>query len=303
MVVNEKTLVEPVAVVQPATHTTGGARRVVGILLLYYPEYSVHAVSMFSRFLKSVSPNFGILIVTNRNLTIAPHRDVMAVIPGDNALREFSGWNAGLKYGQQNDLIRNCNLMVFANDTFCHHNKFGLLTQAAFRDSFRKIMNEPRTPMMAGEEFFLGKPYALNGLSSKSWICTYLFAWNRAALEYIPSLTPPTAMEIYYSKNNLGEVIFSDLVSENLAKHIVSWLTGSGKTIWRGVGTKGGNGLGSLQGKANSILCEKYLSAVAVSKGVLLVDVFPKKYWKRLRLIESFSEKCRKWLGREGPSA
>lgn len=288
---------------QPTTATpephAAAPRRVVGILLLYYPEYSLNAVDVFARFLKSLSGDYTMVIVNNGGLALPDRPDVAAVVAGENALREFSGWQAGLRRCREDGLAQGSELLVFANDTFCHHNKFGMFTRAAFRQSFASLMKQPGVPMMAGEKFFLGKPFALDGLPSDAWICTYLFAWNRSATAQMESLTPPLAMERFYAKDDRGEIVFSELVSENLSRHITSWLTGATQTSWKGVDATGARGLGKLQGKANSILCEKYLSAAAVSKGVGLVDVFGKAHLKRLRRIESLAEKIQRWFGRK----
>ncbi len=273
--------------------------RVTGVLLLYYPQYARNAVEVFAAFLKSLSPDYGIVIVTNGNVPLADRPDVVAVIDGENSLREFSGWNSGLDYFKKNIQGDSSELLVFANDTFCHHNRFGVFTRAAFRKTFKAIMNRPAVAAMAGEEFFLGKPYALDGLASKSWICTYLFAWNRSAMAGMGPLTPQAPIESFYARNERGELVFSERVSENLSRHIASWLTGSTPTSWKGVGATGASGLEKLQGKANSILCEKYLSAAAVSRGVQLVNVFPGTSWKRLRRVESLMEKIYFWLGRK----
>lgn len=273
--------------------------RVTGVLLLYYPQYARNAVEVFADFLRSLSEDYGIVIVRNGNVPLAERPDVVAVVDGENALREFSGWNSGLDYFKENIQGEPSELLVFANDTFCHHNRFGVFTRAAFRKTFKAIMNQPAVAAMAGEEFFLGKPYALDGLASKSWICTYLFAWNRSAMAGLGTLTPQTPIESFYARNERGELVFSERVSENLSKHIVSWLTGSTSTSWKGVGATGASGLEKLQGKANSILCEKYLSASAVSRGVRLVNVFPGESWKRLRRVESLIEKIYFWLGRQ----
>lgn len=201
--------------------------RVIGILLVYYPEYVGSATKNFNKFLKSLSSNYDLIVVNNGSAVVSKVDGISAIIEGNNQLREFSGWNTGLQYCEQNRLLKTCDLLVFANDTFCHHNKFGQFTRAAFRDKFKSIMNEPTLPAMAGEKHTLALPYTLNGLTSESWISTYLFAFNRSAFKEIKALTPSIPIEDFYSSNKNG-IEFSELVSENLQIHITRWLTGSG---------------------------------------------------------------------------
>ena len=272
--------------------------RVVGVLLVFYPEYIDSATRQLNNFLKSISSNVDLILVNNGAAIVSKKDDVLAVIHGNNYLREFSAWNVGLEYCQENGLLENCDLLVFANDTFCHHNKFGLFTRFAFKNKFKRIMNESDKAAMAGEKFSLGLPYTLNGLISNSWISTYLFSFNRPALLKIKSLTPSIPIENFYTTGENG-IQFSELVGENLQKQITKWLTGSSATAWRGIKKTGQSGLIELQGKANSIICEKHLSAFASANDIILIDVFDKKFITKLRKIEAFLLKIGNFLGRK----
>lgn len=270
--------------------------RVVGILLVFYPEYIDGATRQFNNFLKSISPNATLILVNNGAAIVSKKDGVLAVLQGNNNLREFSAWNTGFDYCRKNGLLENCNLLVFANDTFCHHNKFGVFTRFAFKNKFKRIMDESSKAAMAGEKFSLGLPYALNGLISNYWISTYLFSFNRSAFLKIKSLTPSIPIESFYTAGDNG-IQFSELIGENLQKQITKWLTGSNATAWRGIKKTGQSGLMRLQGKANSIICEKYLSAFATTNEISLIDVFDKKYIIQLRKIESLIEKIGRLLG------
>lgn len=274
--------------------------RVVGILLVYYPEYLDSAIRNFNRFLKSLSPNLDLVLVNNGSSIISNEVDITAIIQGNNYLREFSAWDTGLKYCEENGLLKSCDLLVFANDTFCHHNKFGPFTRFAFKKIFKNIMDNPDQAAMAGEKFRLSLPYTLNGLTSESWISTYLFAFNRSAFKEIKTLIPATPIEDFYLSGK-NDIKFSNLMSENLQKHIEKWLSGSGVTTWRGVEKTEESGIDNLPGKVNSIICEKHLSAFAKANDINLIDVFDKKPFLLLRKIESLMNKINKLLGNKKP--
>lgn len=270
---------------------------ITGILLTYYPSYFEKAVKQFNALLRSL-PGKHSLVVVHNGPGLKSVRAGLEILAGNNSHREFSGWEVGLDYCRRNGLIEQSDLVVFANDTFCHHNKFGPLTRFTFRKALRRLLRDPSTPALAGEVHRLGKPYCIDGLVCDRWVATYLFGMSHALVAQLDRLTPATPMTDFYQQQT-DKLEFSDLVSPNLARHIEQWLTGSGATRWKGAAAGEAQTLAQLQGKANSVLCEKYLTARALSSGGKLSDVFASAALRQLRRLEALPSKLALLLGRQ----
>ncbi len=87
-------------------------------------------------------------------------------------------------------------------------------------------------------------------------------------------------------------VLFNERISPNLARHIETWLLGTGPARWPGSRShEGTRTLAELRGKADSILCEKYLSMQALARGAMLSNVMESSVLRSLRRLEVLSEK------------
>lgn len=275
------------------------ARRVIGILLTYYAPYFERAVAEFDALLRSLSPDAELVIVHNGPVQPDKGSHPFQVIAGDNRLREFTGWQVGLAHIQASECGDQPPMLVLANDTFCHHNKWGPISRWAFRHRFLELMAAPQTPSLAGELNRLGKHFTIDGLRSREWVATYLFAFSPTATSRLSSLVPPDVSMASYYQCKSGKLAFSSSINPELASHIIRWLTGDGAARWRGRGSLPDTPrLEDLQGKANSIICEKRLSAWAVSNGIVLVDVFGQAWIKKLRRLEALPDRLRRLLGR-----
>lgn len=265
-------------------HTTG-------VLLTYYRPYVDEAVRQFESLLRSLPGSHSMVIVHNGPDQLENDSSVPDALVGDNSQREFSGWEVGLAHCRRNGLLEKSDLLVFANDTFCHHNKSGPVTRFAFRRALGRLLESPSTPLMTGEIHALGKPFSIDGLEADRWVATYLFGMSRGMTRRLERLTPASPMNDFYRRDEAGTLGFSDRISPNLARHVEHWLLGSGQTRWQGVPSTGARTLAQLQGKANSVLCEKYLSAYALARGATLLDVFASAPLRQFRRIEALPKK------------
>ena len=183
--------------------------KVVGFLLVYYPDYMNLAVRRFESVISQLDADHVVLVIENAPMPrLAPARTRTIVIQGDNSLREFSGWMAGVRYCEAQGWLDANPLLIFANDTFCHHNKFGLVTKRAFASSFRKLLRARSHAMIAGE--LQGGAYELSilGHACKSWISTYLFAMTTPLLRRIVSFVPPIDMDSFLNVEGVDDQFF-----------------------------------------------------------------------------------------------
>ena len=261
---------------------------VVGILLVYYEKYQEAAIRRFSKLVRSVSKNSRVIVVWNGSKSLAKLDPDVIQVDGDNSLREFSGWDKGIATARKLGLLEASDLVIFANDTFCFHNKFGPITRYCFQRAFRNALEDRASLSLVGERFNLGATAVIRGLPLASWVSTYLFAISRPLMRELGQVAPPFDMSFLVHKSASGEVELTDEVSSDLAKYLANWmgLSGTGESMWYGAKVETATSADQQVGKLRSILAEKYLSAACQSLQAKTIDVFPGKAIKQLRRLE-----------------
>jgi hypothetical protein len=264
----------------------------IGIFLSYYEKYAISSLERFYKFLTALHPEAIVLVVCNGPSAINFRRERVIFVTGRNELREFSGWDAGIDYARSRGLLLDSRPIIFANDTFCQHNKFGPITRHAFMKAFRQVIRPTSGLRIAGEAWSIGAPFRVDRFIASQWIATYLFAISGDLMRQIGALSPPPPMSRFYAA---GEDVFdfSDQLSTNLAMHIKSWLRGDSGATWKNHAGADSQELASLRGKANSIISEKYVSALVVSMGGQIDDVFERPLVRRLRRLETLWSRLR----------
>ena len=276
---------------------TEPSSRLVGILLLYYPPYATEAIQRFVAILNAISADNVLVIVKNQNFDLPvpiAHTGSVHLIDGDNSLREFSGWQAGLDYCRQHAILRKDAVLVLANDTFCHHNKFGPITQLAFVWSFKRLFRKPDQLAMSGEMFGSAATFNIAGLTYSHWVSSYLFAITAPLVDKLGRLTPPFDLNLCFTQQAEPDRFMTGPLSLNLTRHIAAWLFGQGSSAkWKESQALSPLNQPQFIGKAKSILCEMYLSANVESVGGKLVCVFDSNFVRQLRRLERLLPKYR----------
>lgn len=262
--------------------------KVVGILLIYYQPYVAEATQYFTELLQSISKNFVLVIVKNQDLelplSVQHHQHV---INGDNTLREFSGWQAGIEYCESQQLMPLNGIVIFANDTFCHHNKFGPITRWAFRRSFRKILKSPTRMSLVGEVHPTGSEFTIGTKIFSKWVSTYVFAMTVPLLKRVGSLVPPLNLDQFFTGQLTPDKFLTGPLSENLKQHLVSYLFGlRGSAKWYAASLPTKENSRNFIGKTQSILCEMHMSATVVGIGAEMTSVFNSKLLFQARRLE-----------------
>lgn len=272
---------------------TTNKRPVLGIYLAYYESYGVAGVDKFKRFLDGLDAQAELIVACNGPIFDILRDYPARVIRGNNVLREFSGWESGLNYARSSFIDLDKYLLIFANDTFCHHNNFGKISQYAFARSFKQLMKLPSVSGLAGEVWKFGDVYGVDGYTADRWVSTYLFAISGEDMEKMESIYPHPPIERFYIAN-ADQLSFSKCLTSNLINHLNSWLTGGGNSSWKNHAGVETSGLDRLRGKASSIICEMYLSAKVLAIGGVLIDVFENRWIRQLRRIETILSRIRK---------
>jgi hypothetical protein len=255
------------------------------VLVSYYPAYHARAVWELKRLLRPINPDLRLLVVHNGG-QVLPLAASTEVIPGDNAQREFSGYRVGLEALRQRGDLADASLVVFANDTFCHHNKFGWWSRLMWRSALRGLQHE-QSPALLGEVWHTSAGFGLLGHVAKSWVATYLFAVSGRGLPLLPPFCPTTPP---LAGPAVSDLFDSYAASPNLRRHIENWLRKhQGVFLQRQGAAPAAPGTEidpRLCGKAQSILLEMALSAAAVAHGLQLRSPFTSRPLTFLRRLE-----------------
>ena len=265
---------------------------VAGILLVYYPEYFARALARFRRLLTKLDRNALLVVVNNGPLLPSSvYAQDLTILEGDNALREFSGWRVGIAHCRNEFAVDDNTLFILANDTFCHHNKFGPITEAAFVRAFRKIKQCKQRFAIGGEVNGGVTEMSILGQSFQKWVSTYLFAITSPLLAALDDLAVPCDMDTFFGSPDSATGFLTGPLNAALRRHVEHWLFDtSGTNRWYGAGALTPSTWRSYVGKAKSILFEMYLSASCARKQALIISVFHVPILRQLRRLERLLE-------------
>jgi len=262
---------------------------VVGLLVIYYDSYLQAAVRNFSTLLRRGGGEPVIVVIDNSPLDRRQQMPcpVAAYVRGDNRLREFSAWNQGLAMCREMGWLDRPAAFVFANDTFCHHNRYGWLTRQMLSRQIRDARMQDAAPTLWGERHGLGVAYSIGGMAADFWVSTYLFGVHPNHWRDATGLIPESLVDC--RAQQFDELFDAWQASENLRRHVLSWLglAGPNMTRWYGAKQPAAAGHAAMLTKAACILAEKYVAARGVGEGLGVEDVFSSPAWRQIRRLES----------------
>ena len=236
-----------------------------GVLLVYYEEYHLAAVSELKIFLNRIDSNNKLIVVTNNPRLKSSYDEY---ILGEDLRSEFSGYDVGIKQ------IGNLSLgdyVVFANDTFCHHRHWGYFEKRIFTNSFRDFMAN-KIPGLVGEVNSFGKIFSLMKLQASNWVSTYLFCtssdflWALDCKLYLDE----EVLSHLVSSDSSGRLKWGDDISDNIKIQLSNWLSISNKHGWHNKNAT----ISQKIIKVYAILNEFYISAFAKNNGFVVADVY-----------------------------
>ncbi len=240
---------------------------VIGILVCYYPSNKNKSSEIFKKILDKVSKKNKMLIVNNKPLLASSFSNEEII--NDNSGWEFGAWDLGIEHIKSS--LRDDDIIILANDTFCFNRVFTNFDLWLFSKAFKKV--NKNKGVLIGELCQLEENFELNGYATDSWVSTYLFGMNYSTLQNV--------LPLYDSLFESCDVIDFDekkvdipAASSFLNQHLSQWLFPKhGQHGWY----KAKNGIINQNlwcAKLHAIYNEKILSVNVRKAGGQLYDVY-----------------------------
>jgi hypothetical protein len=197
-------------------------------------------------------------------------------ISGDNAWREFSGWDRGITWLEQRDQPSPGAILVLANDTLARD------------DKWRKLdaMGAPRVASACAAGALVGyvdaypRPVELFGLRTRQWVDTTLVMARFATLSRLRPLALPFDDSEIFAADWRQVFREPSPLSENYRAYLRAFLFGEPspeaiEAVWHARAALTADNWPDFRGKIRSLLCEHHLSARARAARIPLADVRP----------------------------
>lgn len=257
---------------------------IVYVLLVYSKEYLRKAIDEMNFLAKTIGVDYKIIIINNNKDLVVEYS-----IQGDNSAYEFSGWDTALNYIREN-INEKLQGVVFANDTFCHHRKWGGFQRLKFSTSFKKMIFRNFSGICGDKNSFM-KDFNVLGENMNGWISSYLFFISPDIIfnkDFKFNMIDLYVKDWIIDINEKEGVVFSDHLDESLSIHLNNWLFPSENYGWyRAKNTS----IEQKASKLRSILNEKILTANILKLGGYVYDVNNITYFKYYYLLKRVLKK------------
>lgn len=237
------------------------------VLLVYSKEYYKKTLSEFEKLVKSLEVDDYKIIIVNNNPDLLFKFDIL----GNNDGLEFSGWDSAVSFIRKKYVFKN-DYIIFANDTFCQHRKWGIYQKYKFSHAFNNFI-QSKLSGLCGEKNKISESFRISDIEIDGWISTYLFIISSDLLDnYNLRFDTVTGAESeFYSYVTETGVQFNPDFDLNLAQHLNNWLFPLDPS--KGWYKSRHAPLSVKENKLKSILNEKKLTANVLYNGGKVVDI------------------------------
>ncbi|WP_241647872.1 hypothetical protein [Rosenbergiella metrosideri] len=256
---------------------------IYGIILVYYPKYYLRAISEFKNFLNSISMDNKIIIVTNNQKLFKVGYEDEIWVMGNNINWDFSGWDSGAE--TISDKLQEKDSIIFANDTFCHHNPWGKFEKLSAALTFKynyKLNKLTPKPILSGHVLTFDQNFDILGNKSNVWVSTYLFMVSFKLFEILDKKISIEEKLLSQSVNysNSDQSLKWENISPNLQEHINEWMFP--KNIRNGWYNNDCDDIQIKIRKIKTIINEKYIAAKCSSAGGRVIEF---DFFRRLKRL------------------
>lgn len=244
------------------------------IIALYYPHYYEKVrKEIFSIF---DNTHFHLLFVDNSGKLIPENEPAANVqwLKGSNVAGEFSAWDEGYALLAGNGTMGNDDIVVFMNDTFCHHRFFTFYDRVLYRKAVARCTRNG----IYGELNSTGTAFAINQLPLSAWISSYVFLSRKENIDKLLPLNSASTLgddALAQIESGLAQQkVDVPLFSPNLNQHLSQWLFPVNGKGWYNAGKTSS---AILLFKLKAIINEKLLSHKALKNGLAVNDIYQGK--------------------------
>jgi len=253
------------------------------IVALYYPHYFEKVKKeIFAIFNKS---NFQVLFVDNHGKMFNEHVPENGVqwLRGSNIAGEFSAWDEGYELLARSGTMEKNDIVLFMNDTFCHHRFFTFYDRILYRRAIARCNSD----CMYGELNSTGTVFSINELPLTAWISSYVFLsrmGNIGKLLPLNSVSAISEADLAVIESGLAQhKVEIPIFSENLNQHLSHWLFPVSGNGWYRAGKTSS---AILLFKLKAIVNEKLLTYKALKTNIVVKDIYqgkPSRIYNSLR--------------------
>ena len=244
------------------------------IVALYYPHYYGKVRKEIFSIFKNTDLN--IIFVDNSNKIVPENEPALNVqwLKGSNTAGEFSAWDEGYSLLEQSNIKDNDDIVIFMNDTFCHHRFFTIYDRILYRRAVKRCSSKG----IYGELNSTGKIFAIHQVAFTAWISSYVFLGRRENIvKLLPLNSASTISEEKFTQigNDLtNKKVNIPFFSDNLNQHLSNWLFPKNESGWYNAGKISGN---QLLFKLKAIINEKLLTYNAINNNLDVNDIYQGK--------------------------
>ena len=186
---------------------------------------------------------------------------------GDNAVREFSGWDRGLAWIERRHAPAAESFVVLANDTVVRPEKHDRV-----RDVPRDRVDAASRGALVGYVEAYPRPVTIFGLTLRQWADTSFVLASWRTLEQLRPLARPMADDQIFAGDWRAVFREPSPLSENYRVYLKTWLFGEHADAefphtWHACAPLTESNVESFKGKLRSLFCEHLLSARARPRG------------------------------------
>ncbi|OBU27812.1 hypothetical protein C0Z01_08500 [Photobacterium kishitanii] len=238
------------------------------IFVSYYSKYFEESLNTLVSLSNRISKDAIVVVVNNNpNSNLIEKNNDFDLLVGENSAWEFSAWDQGIQYIEKKYKIKDSDVIIFANDTFCQHRYFGTLDKMIFAKNLKKLYQKDN--IVVGDVDSFGESFSILSKFGNKWISTYLFGMRYSTMKKCLPFSSLSYIENEITIEN-GKIKGID-VSRSLLKHLESWLFPINDVGWY-KSQKADENL--LKKKLMAILHEKYLSCKLIESNITLVGVY-----------------------------
>ena len=162
--------------------------------------------------------SYQLIIVNNKNYSDDLNNGNVFQINGSNDSWEFSAWDEGVHFVRSKNTLKEDDIFIFANDTFCFHREWNLMTRFAFVSGFKKLINRN---YFVGHDNSANKKFTVLGKPVENWVSTYLFGMRYDMVNKIGSFDKASS---YKEEINIQEqCIKIKNCSDTFNFHLTQW--------------------------------------------------------------------------------